>query len=80
MTYEEKKDLAKAAANAALVTQRGLKAEYAVEYFLKAYEYAMKKLDEKELQVQEIPDSSIEGTRFENISEGIAEFKHGRRL
>ena len=52
MTQEEMSDLAKAAAHSAIISVGMPNEQYAVEHYLEAYEYAMKKLYEKQQQAQ----------------------------
>ena len=56
MTEQEMRELARAAAHSAVVTKfshdYAVSEESTVDYFFRAYEYAMKKLYEKQQQIQ----------------------------
>lgn len=82
MTRDKMEELAKAAAHSAVVAKYGrigaFNEKLAVDAFLEAYEYAMKKMQEKQIQTSQTSTQSND--RYHAIKEGTAEFKNGKRL
>ena len=70
MTHEEMEELARAAAHQAIISVGMPNEESAVDHYLNAYEYAMKKLYEKQQQAQAEANKYAPKTSDDYINRG----------